>query len=86
MAQGMKNPCLVRLTTQVQSPSSLKRKKIVLLCFLIKWPAYWWYMSLIPTLRRQRLEDLCEFQASLIYSSSSRTVRATQRNPVLEND
>ena len=26
--------------------------------------------------------DLCEFEASLIYRVSSRTARATQRNPV----
>jgi len=31
---------------------------------------------------RQRQEDFCEFEASLVYRASSRTVRATQRNPV----
>ena len=35
----------------------------------------------IPTLGRQRQVDLCEFKASLIYRASSRTGRATQRNP-----
>ena len=29
--------------------------------------------------------DLCEFEASLVYRGSSRTARATQRNPVLKN-
>ena len=33
-------------------------------------------------LRRQRQEDLCEFEGSLIYRVSSRTSGATQRNPV----
>jgi uncharacterized membrane protein YjgN (DUF898 family) len=31
---------------------------------------------------RQKQMDLCEFQASLVYRTSSRTARATQRNPV----
>jgi hypothetical protein len=35
--------------------------------------------------RRQRQVDLCEFKASLVYRVSSRTVKATQRNPVLKN-
>ena len=26
--------------------------------------------------------DLCEFEASLVYRASSRTAKATQRNPV----
>ena len=30
----------------------------------------WWYTALIPTLRRQRQTDLCEFEASLIYEES----------------
>jgi hypothetical protein len=29
--------------------------------------------------------DLCEFEASLVYRVSSRTARATWRNPVLKN-
>jgi hypothetical protein len=37
----------------------------------------------VPALGRQRQEDLCEFEASLVYRVSSRTARATQRNPVL---
>lgn len=30
-------------------------------------------------------EDLCEFEASLVYRLSSRSVRAIQKNPVSEN-
>ena len=33
---------------------------------------------------RQRQTDLCEFEASLVNRASSRTARATQRNPVSE--
>jgi hypothetical protein len=40
-------------------------------------------MPLVPALGRQRQEDLCEFEASLVYRVSPRTARATQRNPVL---
>jgi hypothetical protein len=32
-------------------------------------------MPLIPTLRRQRQEDFCEFKASLVYRVSSRIAR-----------
>jgi hypothetical protein len=39
---------------------------------------------LIPAFRRQRLVDLCELEASLIYRATSRTAKATQRNPVLK--
>jgi hypothetical protein len=31
---------------------------------------------------RQRQVDLCEFKASLVYRASSRTAKATQRNPL----
>jgi hypothetical protein len=41
-----------------------------------------WYTPLISAFGRQRQVDLCEFEASLVYKGSSRTVRATQRNPV----
>jgi hypothetical protein len=30
--------------------------------------------------------DLCEFEASLVYRASSKTVRATQRNPVTKKN
>jgi hypothetical protein len=36
-------------------------------------------------LRRQRWEELYEFEASLVYIESSRTTRATQRYPVSNN-
>jgi hypothetical protein len=39
-------------------------------------------MPFIPGLRRQRQTDLCEYKASLVYRASSRTSKATQRNPV----
>jgi hypothetical protein len=44
----------------------------------------WWRTPLIPALGRQRQED-SEFEASLVYRVSSRTARATQRNPVSKN-
>jgi hypothetical protein len=33
-------------------------------------------------LGKQRQADLCEFEASLVYRVSSRTARATLRNPI----
>jgi hypothetical protein len=42
----------------------------------------WYRMPLILALGIQRQEDLCEFQASLVYRVNSRA--ATQRNPVLK--
>jgi hypothetical protein len=36
-------------------------------------------MSLIPACRRQRQVDLCEFEASLAYETSSRKAIATHR-------
>ena len=39
---------------------------------------------MIPALRRQR-QGTSVFLASLVYKASSRTARATQRNPALEN-
>jgi hypothetical protein len=39
---------------------------------------------LIAALRSQRQEDLSEFEASQAYRASSKTARATQRNPVLQ--
>ena len=44
-----------------------------------------WHTPLSPALGSQRQADLCEFKASLVYRMSSRTARATQRNPVLKN-
>jgi hypothetical protein len=34
----------------------------------------WWYTP-VPGFRRQRQEDLCEFEVSLVYIMSSRTAR-----------
>jgi len=45
----------------------------------------WWHMSLIPAPRRQRQVDLFGFKVSLIYKVSSRTARATLRNPTSKN-
>ena len=39
----------------------------------------WWYTPLISALRRQKQ---AEFEASLVHRASSRSARATQRNPV----
>jgi hypothetical protein len=52
---------------------SLKKKKAV----------QWWHTPLIPAGGRNR--QISEFEASLVYRMSSRTARATQRNPVLKN-
>ena len=43
-----------------------------------------WHMALTLAIKRQRQENQ-EFKASLVYRVSSRTARATQRNPVLKN-
>ena len=40
---------------------------------------------MIPALRSQRQVDLYEFEAILVYRASSRTAKATERNPVLKN-
>jgi hypothetical protein len=41
----------------------------------------WWHTPLIPALGKQR-QAISEFEASLVHRVSSRTARATQRNPV----
>jgi hypothetical protein len=43
-----------------------------------------WRMPLSPALGRQMQADLCEFGTSMSYRGSSKTARATQRNPVLK--
>jgi hypothetical protein len=41
--------------------------------------------AFIPVLGRHRQADICEFQASLVYKESFKTVRAIiERNPVLK--
>ena len=44
-------------------------------------------MPLVPAVNNpgQVGLSLCEFEASLVYKVSSRTARATQRNPVSKN-
>ena len=43
-------------------------------------------LALIPAVRRQKLVILCESEASLVYSVSTRTARAVvQRNSVMKN-
>jgi hypothetical protein len=48
------------------------------------WDWWRWRTPLIPALGRQR-QGISEFEASLVYKVSSRTARATQRNPVSKN-
>jgi hypothetical protein len=45
---------------------------------------WWWHTPLIPGLGG-RGRQISEFEASLVYRVSSRTARATQRNPVSKN-
>jgi hypothetical protein len=44
----------------------------------------WWHTPLIPALG-SRGRQISEFEASLVYKVSSRTAKATQRNPVSKN-
>jgi hypothetical protein len=47
----------------------------------------WWRTPLIPALENLggRGRRISEFEASLVYKVSSRTARATRRNPVSKN-
>jgi hypothetical protein len=45
----------------------------------------WWHLALIPALRRQSLEDLCEFKANLVYIAGSSAPRTTWKDPVSNN-
>jgi hypothetical protein len=40
----------------------------------------WWPMCLLSALGRQRQAYLCEFKASTVYTESSKTAGATQKN------
>ena len=42
---------------------------------IIRPAGWWWYTPLIPALRRQRQEDISEFEASLVYRVGSMTAR-----------
>lgn len=42
----------------------------------------WWHTPSIPALWRQRQEELCELETSLVYRVSSRTTRLLHRDPV----
>lgn len=42
------------------------------MCFKARW---WWHMPLSPALEMQRQVDLCKFEASLVYRSSSNIAR-----------
>ena len=44
----------------------------------------WWRTPLIATLGRQRQEDLCELEASLIYRASSRIGSKDTEKPCLK--
>jgi hypothetical protein len=60
----------------------LPKEKLILL--KLSFPGWtWWHIPLIPAPRKQRQEDLCEFEVSLVYKVGSRRASAvTQRNPV----
>ena len=42
-------------------------------------------VPLVPALGRQKWVGFSEFEAGLVYRTSFRTPRATQRNPVSKN-
>lgn len=46
-----------------------------------KTPGWWWLISLMPALRKQR-QAISEFENILVYTASSRITGVIQRNPV----
>lgn len=42
----------------------------------------WWHLPLILAFRRQRQEDLYDFEVSLVYIMSSGTAKAAEWDPV----
>jgi hypothetical protein len=68
-------------------PQKLRQVTNSLFYYILKWlkkkkkkAGQWWHTSLIPA-----LGQISEFEISLVYRVSSRTARATQRNPVSKN-
>jgi hypothetical protein len=45
----------------------------------------WWSRPLNPGLKKQKQEDLCEFEDTVVYKVNSGTARVTQRNPGWKN-
>lgn len=52
----------------------------MLLINLSRWAGRWWHKPLIPSGGRSRW--ISGVEASLVYTASSRTIRASQRNPI----
>ena len=46
----------------------------------------WQLKYLVPTFRRERQADLCEFEVRLVYIETSRSGRTTKRDPVSKID
>lgn len=44
----------------------------------------WRHMPFIPALERQKQQDLCQFNANLVYRVNSRVAKATERNFLLK--
>jgi hypothetical protein len=66
---------------ELSSPSPRQRTRIRLKVGHVHQDGQWWHTPFIPAFERQRLVDLCEFEASLVYIVRFRTARAAQRDP-----